>query len=307
MQYLGELAALGTAACWSFTALFFSEAGKRIGSFRVNQIRLLFAVIIYTVILLFSTGRLFPADLNSDQFWLLTLSGVIGLVIGDSAGFKALVMIGPRLTTLLWSTAPIMATLIAWALLDETLAFSDYIGITLTVAGVAWVATERGTEKNKVQDDHPDSGTKIRGILLGLLAAFGQAAGLVLSKQAMLYAGGTIDPMPASYIRLLTSLAVIWILSSLRGKLLDTIKEMRNPTGMLYTLGGAVMGPYLGVWLSLVAVASIPAGVASTLNATTPILIIPIVRIIYRERISRRALIGVLVAFLGILLLFAGI
>ncbi|RME28649.1 MAG: EamA family transporter, partial [Candidatus Zixiibacteriota bacterium] len=87
--YLGEIAALGTAACWSFTAVFFSEAGRRLGSFKVNQIRLFLAVVIYSLVLYFRFGWVLPPDLNARQFWLLAGSGIIGLVIGDGAGFKA--------------------------------------------------------------------------------------------------------------------------------------------------------------------------------------------------------------------------
>ena len=79
MQYLGELAALSTALFWSFTAVFFSEAGKLIGSFHVNKIRLVFAFGIYTIVLLISTGSAWPVGLNSAQIFWLTLSALIGL------------------------------------------------------------------------------------------------------------------------------------------------------------------------------------------------------------------------------------
>ena len=303
--YLGELAALATAACWAFTAVFFSEAGRRLDSYRVNQIRLLFAVCIYTIALLLRFGHLFPPDLNAGQVWWLALSGVIGLVIGDGAGFKALVMIGPRLATLLWSTAPIMATVIAWLLLGERLNLFDYLGIVVTIAGVTWVVSERNARQRRVAADHPDAGTLVRGVMYGLLAAFGQAAGLVLSKQAMLYSGGALDAMPASFIRMLAAVAFIWGYSALRGHLRGTIAAMVPSRAMALTAAGATVGPFLGVWLSLVAVAMIPAGVAATLNATTPILILPVVRVVYGERITLRAALGAVVAFLGIVLLFA--
>ena len=193
MQYLGELAALGTAFCWSFGALFFSEASKRLGSFRVNQIRLLFAVIIYVVVLLIINGRLFPVDLNMTQVFWLSLSGVIGFVIGDGAGFKGLVIVGPRLGTLLWASAPIMATIIAWLVLGEKMGLVDLTGIVITIGGISWVVAERRYKNNNsVAADHPDSGTMRKGIMLGLLAALGQAAGLVISKHAMLHSGGQL-------------------------------------------------------------------------------------------------------------------
>jgi len=307
MPYAGELAALATAVCWSFTAIFFSESGRRIGSFRVNAIRLLFAVTMYIVILLLYTGRIFPEHLNREQVFYLALSGLIGLVIGDGCGFKALVMIGPRLTTLLWGTAPIMATAIAWAFLGEKLAWLHLLGIAVTVGGVSWVVAERRFKNHNqfnLQTDHPDSGTLTKGVVLGLLAALGQAAGLILSKHAMLNCGDTLDPLPASFLRMLSSAIMIWLFATLRGKARDTLGAFRDGKAMAFALGGAVFGPILGVWSSLVAVALIPAGIAATLNATTPVWINPNVVLYYKEKVSPRAIIGAILAVIGVALLF---
>ena len=306
MPFAGELAALTTAVCWSFTAIFFSEAGRRIGSFRVNSIRLILAVSIYAVILLLTTGRLFPEDLNRSQVIWLSLSGLVGLVIGDGCGFKALVMIGPRLTTLLWATAPIMATVIAWFLLGETLAFIQMAGIAVTVGGVSWVVAERRYRKTNhfsLQEGHPDSGTLTKGVILGLLAALGQAGGLIMSKHAMLNVGGNLDALPASFIRMLSSAIMIWLFAAVRGKIKDTIKGFTHRSAVFMALGGAVFGPFLGVWTSLIAVKLIAAGIAATLNATTPIWIIPNVILYYKEKVSVRAFLGALVAVIGIALL----
>ncbi len=307
MPFAGEFSALATAVCWSFTAIFFSEAGRRIGSFRVNSIRLLFAVAIYTIVLLATTGRLFPEDLNSDQVLILALSGLIGLVIGDGCGFKALVMIGPRLTTLLWGTAPIMAVVIAWMFLGERLDLIHMSGIAVTIGGVSWVVSERRFRNQnhfQLASDHPDNGTLLKGILLGLMAAFGQAAGLVLSKHAMLNAGGTLDALPASFLRMLTSAIMIWLFAALRGRLIDTLRGLRYLPAMGFALGGAIFGPFLGVWTSLIAVTYIPAGIAATLNATTPIWIIPNVILFYKERVSPRAVFGAVIAVIGVAILF---
>ncbi len=306
MPYLGEFAALGTALCWTFTSMFFTEAGRLIGSFKVNNIRLLFAVIIYVVILTVTTGHIWPSNLNGLQFSWLALSGLIGLVIGDGFGFKALVMIGPRLTTLLWATAPIMVTIIAWVFLGEQLRFIDIVGIVVTVAGVAWVVSERkykNAERAGVLRDHPDSGTRAKGVIYGLIAALGQGTGLVLSKQAMLYAGGSLEAFPAAFIRMLTSMVMIWIISGMRGQLGPTVKSIKNGKAMALAAGGAIMGPFLGVWLSLVAVRMINAGVAATLNSMTPVFVIPVVMFYYREKVSLRAFLGAVVAVSGVAVL----
>jgi drug/metabolite transporter (DMT)-like permease len=304
MFYLGELAALSTALFWSFTAVFFTEAGKLIGSFQVNKIRLLFAVLIYATILTITTGRPYPTDVNSQQFFWLGLSGFVGLVLGDGCGFKSLVMIGPRLATLIMASTPIMTTLIAWFFLGERLKLLDLAGIAVTITGIVWVVSERSFYDHQLEKDHPDAGTLTLGILLALGASLGQAAGLVLSKQGMLYAGSTVPPLEASFVRMLAAAPIIWALSLVRGKWKETASAVKNRRAMFFSFMGATFGPFLGVWMSLVAVSKIEAGIAATISATTPVLIIPTVLLYYKEKVSLRAILGAVVAVIGVAMLF---
>ena len=305
MNHIGELAGLATAVLWALTSIFFGEAGKLIGSFFVNKIRLLFAVIIYSVVLLITTGQIIPV-INMEQTFWLGLSGIIGLVIGDSFGFKAIVMIGPRLATLVYSSTPIMTILIAWGMLSEKLGFWEIFGIVITISGISWVVLERKNRENRnlLYDNHPDKGSLKRGIVYGLIAAFCQAAGLVLAKKGMFDAGGVLEPMEASFIRILFSVIIIWLISAVRGQLPNLLRSMKNYKALGFSAAGAVVGPFLGVWMSLVAVKYISTGVAATLNSMTPVMIIPLVILYYKEKVSLRALIGAIIAVVGVSILF---
>ncbi len=308
MEYIGEIAGLSVAFLWALTSIFFAEAGKSIGSFRVNVIRLLIAVGLYAIVLLVVSGRLFPDDLNSRQVFWLALSGLIGLVIGDGCGFKALVMIGPRLTTVMYSGAPIIATVIAWLFLGENLSWWSLLGIGLTITGITWVVLERRGKNNDEisvrQRDHPDSGSLAKGILLGAGAATGQAVGLVMAKYGMARAGGTVEPLEASFIRMAAAMVIIWLLAALRGHLPSILSAMRKGRPLAFSAAGAVVGPFLGVWMSLVAVSYIAAGVAATLNAMVPVAIIPLIIFYYKEKVSLRATMGAVVAVAGVAILF---
>lgn len=243
------------------------------------------------------------------QIGWLGLSGLVGLVIGDGFGFKALVMIGPRLTTLLYSTAPIMTAVIAWLFLDEWLGMWDMLGISVALGGVSWVVMERRystLQTNAVADDHPDKGSLTKGVMLGLGAALGQAVGLVLAKQGMIHSGSELSPMSASFVRMLVGLGGIWVLASLRGQLPLVIRAMKNSRAMVFSAGGSIVGPFLGVWLSLVAVKYIETGVASTLNSMTPIAVLPLLIFYYREEVSLRAWLGAILAVAGVSLIFMG-
>lgn len=307
MNYIGEIAALSTAICWAITSVLFARAGTVIGSFNVNKIRLTFAVFIYAVVLLLSKGRLFPENLNTAQIGWLVLSGIVWHVIGDGCGFKALVMIGPRLTTIMCASAPIMTTLIAWFMLGEQLSFMIIIGIVVTMAGISWVVTERHkstVNQTYVDPSHPDSGSLFKGSLLGLVAAFGMASGLIMAKQAMLLSGSKVPVMEASFIRMLAATIVIWVFSVISGQAVKTFQAIRQVKAFAETVSGAFLGPFLGVWMSLVAVSMIAAGVAATLNAMVPIMILPIVVIFNKEKVTLRSALGAVIAVAGVAILF---
>ena len=307
MLYMGELAGLATALLWAFTAMFFSQAGRLIGSFTVNKIRLLLAVFLYAGFLLVATGSLYPSGVNEQQWFWLGLSGIVGLVIGDGCGFKALVMIGPRLTMLIYACSPIMTTIIAWIFLGEQLSFVDVIGIALTIGGISWVVLERRFENNNhfnLSHDHPDRGSLMKGVLLGLVAALGQASGLVLAKYGMSHAGGTVEPLQAAYVRMVVSLLVLWAITAVQGQIPSTLRAVKNRRALSLCAAGAMVGPFLGVWMSLVAVKYIAAGLAATLNSTTPVMILPLVVLWYKERVTLRATLGAVVTVCGVALIF---
>jgi drug/metabolite transporter (DMT)-like permease len=306
VPYAGEAAALATALFWSVTSIFFAEAGRRIGSFKVNKIRLLMAVFLYGTVLLITRGSPLPAAMGSAALYWLCLSSLIGLVIGDSLLFRAFVVIGPRLTTLIFASSPIMATVIAWFFLDEQLGPWDLVGIAVTIAGIIWVVAERREDppSRALHEAHPDRASFRMGVLLAVGGALGQAAGLVASKEGMLGTGEVIDPFSASYVRILFAAVALWFWAALRGKLVETVRSATHGPAMLFTLSGAVFGPFLGIWMSLVAVTYIAAGVAATLIAMVPVMVIPLVIVFYKEKVSWRASVGAIVAVGGVALLF---
>ncbi len=301
MEYIGEIAALSTAFFWAFTSILFSESGKLIGAYLLNKIRLLMAVILYASILLITTGTVMPGGIGSEQCLWLGLSGVIGLALGDSSLFKSLLLLGPRLTTLIFSCNPILTAIIAWVFLGEKLSFLNILGILITVSGIIWVVLEKNKENNNAIPH--DRKILIKGGLYALGGAMGQALGLILAKQGMVYSGAQVEPFMASYIRLLFALSAIWIFSAVRGSLPKVFEAMRNKRAMALSAGGTIAGPFLGVWLSLVAIKYIETGIAATLNALVPIMIIPLVIFYYKEKVSRRSLFGALLAVVGVSLL----
>jgi drug/metabolite transporter (DMT)-like permease len=135
MEYIGELSALGAAVLWSFSSVLFTSVAQKIGSVQLSFWRLIFAVILLGITLYAAS---IPLDLTRNQIIFLSLSGIIGLVIGDTFLFGAFKEIGPRLSMLLMSVNPAMAAVIAYFFLDEHLSFIAIIGMALTLAGILY-------------------------------------------------------------------------------------------------------------------------------------------------------------------------
>ena len=295
-ELLGEIAGLGTAICWSFTSIFFTIAGLRVGSAVVNRVRLVLAMIFLSITHYALTGQFVPFQAEPFRWFWLGLSGVIGLVIGDAMLFQAFVMIGTRITMLLMSLVPVMSALLAWIFLGEKLRSLEILAIAITVGGVTWVVAD------KHQDNTTIKGRQlILGILLGLGGAAGQAVGLLTSKKGLV---GDFSALSGNLIRMIIAAGVMWVITIAMGQAGSTFKKVREGKAGRVILGGAVFGPFIGVWLSLVAIKYARIGIASTLMALTPILLIPLVRWIFKEKISLNAVIGTIVAVAGAALLF---
>lgn len=296
MELLGEFAALMTALCWGGGTLFFTAAGRRIGSYNVNKLRIPIAAIFLGIILLVMHGGFFPTGINSRTAVLLALSGTVGLIIGDTFYFRCLVILGPRRGALMGALAPPITAIAAFFFLDERLGFLAIFGILITLMGLIWVTTDK-------KDDRLDNreGSKTVGVIMGVLGAAGQAFGLILAKEAM---GDAFDPLSATFIRMVASSIGIWIIAAFRRELSQTLSHLLDKRAVLLLLAAAFIGPTMGVWMSLVAVKHTQAGIAATIMSTFPIVVIPLTMIVHKEKPTLRSVLGSIVAIIGVALLF---
>jgi drug/metabolite transporter (DMT)-like permease len=302
----GVAAAFGTAFCWALTALFFSAASRRIGQFHVNQIRLVQACIVLALACAV-TGTFIAAPMP--QLVLLALSGLVGLTLGDAAGFLSLQILGPRRTTLLMALAPGFAALMMIPLLGESLGWVGVVGMFVTLAGVMWVVLERG-QPGEIQ------GNLLLGVCMGVLGAVGQAGGLILSKAGLGMAQPdgllneiagvsaanvvTVSPLFGTFVRMMAGMLLLVGYCIVIGKFGVTLSKLKDRKALGQTSAGAFFGPFIGVTLSLAAVAWTNTAVAATVMAISPVLVIPIVRIVYKHTITWRAVVGALVAIAGV-------
>ena len=303
MPFIGELAALGTSLCFSLSSVLFTFSGRELGSILVNRTRLLIAILLVIVLHTLLYGQPLPLNAGNERWFWLGLSGFVGLALGDGFLFQAFILIGPRLSMLMMALAPVLGAIMAWIFLGESLSLIEIVGILVTVGGILIVVAERRTDSSAKADAQPTNRRRyVIGLLCGLGGGLGQAGGLILSKLGLV---GGFPALSGNLIRLIVAGVVIWILAIANRQLVSSYRDLRaHPRALSFLTAGTILGPVLGVWLSLVSVQNANIGVVSTLSSLMPIFLIPISYFVYGERVTKQAVVGTVIAIVGTVLLF---
>ena len=291
-NFRGELAALSAAFLWAASSIVYGLLGQRIRPLQLNLYKGIVAIALIVLTLGLGTE---PLTAQWLPVGFLLLSGAAGIGLGDTAYFAALNKLGARRTLLMETLAPPIAALLALIFLGETLSVSAWCGILITILGVAWVITERTSAKVSASR---------QGIIWALLAAIAQASGAVLSRFAFLQSN--ISPLWSTLLRLGAGTAIVLLLLLVRRQ--SNSQSNAPPIIWSVRLVGIIVvaafgSTYLGIWLQQTSLKFAPTGIAQTLLATSPLFVLPIAASL-GEKISPRAILGVLVAIAGISLLF---
>lgn len=301
MQYVGELASLTVAFLWSIGPSFFTLAGNRVGAWIINRLRMLYGLLIVMGIHWVIYGMPLPLDASGDRWLWLGLSGFVGLALGDIALFNAFTTIGTRLSMLIYSLAPVMSAIAGLLFFDESLSTLQFLAIIITISAITYVGL-LGMGK---EDNIEKKSKKYRlGILSAFLGAIGQAFGLILSKMGIY---GDFPALSGLVIRLLGGALFIWFITLIQKQVKSTFIIIKNdPKAHLFTWMGTLTGPVGGIYFSLVGLKYTSLGIASILQSLSPIFLLPIAAIVFKEKITWKAVLGTLIAMLGVALLFIG-
>ncbi len=302
-NHIGEIVSLATAVCWTVTGLAFQQATRRVGSLSVNIIRLFIALLLYMGVSFFiRKGMYLPFDAPNHAWIWLSLSGLVGFVFGDYFLFKSYEYISVRISMLVMALSPPFAAIISYFALGEKLNFTSILAMLVTLSGIVLVVTERNkttneeTGKNKkLQFSFP-----VKGLFFALLGTIGQALGLVLSKYGM----RDYDVFASTHIRVIAgSIGYVFLITFV--KRWPKVKAaVGDGKAMRYMVLGAIFGPFIGVYLSLLSVHYTSVGIASTIMAIIPVLIIPPAILIYHEKVTLKEMVGAIITVIGVALFF---
>jgi drug/metabolite transporter (DMT)-like permease len=291
----GEWAALFTAVFWTVSALAFESASRRIGSLVVNILRLIIGFIFLTIFSIIYKGIVIPLDASRENWFWLTLSGLVGFVFGDFFLFKSYTIIGSRFSMLIMTLVPPITALFSWVILGERLTMFHYLGMTLTFLGISLAIFNRNGKGEKLSLKLAPS-----GILYAFGGAVGQALGLVLSKFGL----KDYDPFSATQIRVIAGIAGFSILITIIQRWNNVKIALSDKVSMKSLSLGAFFGPFLGVSFSLIAVKYTEAGIASTIMALVPVFIIVPAVLLYKEKVTFPEIAGAIISVIGVALFF---
>ncbi len=305
MNYLGEFISIGVAFSWTATALLSEFGSKRLGNLTLNVLRMALALLFSIVLFWLVVGSPFPSIGSMEACGWMLLSGLVGYVIGDFCLFQCYIIIGSRYGQLFMTLAPLAAALMAWVTLGQQMAPMSIVAMLITLIGISISVLGRG-EHHKVSLKLP-----LNGVLYAIGAALCQGIGLVLSKIGMdHYEPGAMPdwliPFSANFLRCVAGIIGFSILLYFREGFKPLNEALHDSKGMTVATATTIFGPFVGVGFSLMAVQYTSAGIASTLMALTPIIIILPSYWLFHQKITWRSVIGAVISVLGVSLFFLG-
>ena len=286
-----EIMALLAATCWATASTFSVGPTQRLGAIGFSRLRMAFATLLLWAIVLTTGGW---HTLHPSAIGLLAVSGVIGIFLGDTALFACMNRLGPRRSGVLFACHALFSALLAWVWLGEVLWGWALFGSALLLGGVM-IAILWGKRSTEVHLWEQTRGKLRVGVALGLLAALCQSLATLMLKPLMTTG---IDPIAASAIRTTLALAahgVLWFSGWKPARSGGPIRW--RDAGLVFM--GAAIAMVLGMTLILQALHTGQAGTVAIFSSVSPIVILPLLWLIYRRRPALGAWIGALLAITG--------
>jgi DME family drug/metabolite transporter len=296
---LGELAALGTAITWTVSAVLYRRALADTKPLQANIVRLsCTSLLLVAFVVVIGKSTVFTS-LPLYAVALSSLSGLIGLGLGDTLYMVSLKQIGVSRAVPISCTYPLFSLLFALLIQPKTVGLGVTIAAVAIIFGIWLLAKEEEPDKNAEQ-----KGLRIRGALFALGAAIVWAVSITMINAAVtLPATSNLDSALVLNTIRVVSVAVFLLASTPLTDRKFTFTKVQRKSLILLVLGGLVaLG--LGWFLLAYSFLFISEAQAVPISSTTPLFAVVSGMIFLRERITIRNVAGTLAIVFGIFILF---
>jgi len=290
---VGCAAALGSAAAWALGSILFRRIGEEASPLGMNLGKGLLGLLLLGGALLVTGWQ--PMDGRTVAS--LAVSGVVGIALGDTFFFMALVRLAPRLTLLLGTVGQVITVIMAMLFLGERPAPLCWAGIPLVLGGVAWVLAEQ-----LPIEDRAGRRVRLAGIGWGLGASLCISAGFILAKVGL----AEVSALQGTFWRFAFGMAGLATFGWVRGDLGAWLRPFARPALLRRILGAVAVVTFGGFWLTMVGFKYAPASIATVLMSTEPLFVLPLARLMLSERVTPRAVAGAALAVTGVVAILLG-
>ena len=293
-----QIAALLAATSWACSSLIAAEPVRRLGGPRFCRIRMLY-VTAMLVLLATATGGW--STLDRGDMGLLAVSGLVGILLGDLALFTAMARIGPRRTSVLFTTNAPMAAVGGVLLFDESFTSWALVGAVLTVAGIVLAVNYGSRIGTHVDVFERVEGSLMAGAAWAGIGALGQALGALAAKPVL---DEGADTLAVAAVRVVIATVALWVLARPGDRLARPARRGKlKPSDHLRFAASAFLAMVLGMSLLLWALGHGDTGVTTILSATTPVILLPLLWVRLRQVPTFGAWVGALLTVAGTALL----
>lgn len=293
MLYLGELFAFATAISWAIGSTIFEATTRKTDSITINVLRLMFGVIFLGIITTFTKGVFLPLDSNIHNWTYLGISGIIGLFIGDIFLYQAFYLIGARLSMVFMTLTPLIVALFGFLFLGEVLTSYQTIAMFVTCSGILMVVI-----KPKQKSGNQKKLTS-KGLMCIVLGVSFEALGNIFTKVG----AANYDASSSTQIRMICALVIFIFFITIKKKWKNVILAVKDIKNLFLILLGTLVVTS-GITFLISAFNRISTGVAITISSISPIIIIPVSVIVFKEKVSFREILGAIISVIGIAIFF---
>ncbi len=305
MQWFGLSTAFLATISWALCTFPFTRAGRVMSVPTMNLLRLVAGaamVLLFTLLFEWSNVTAIFSPVYLDGWLWLGLSGIVALCIGDFLSYRMFTILSPRYGAVFATMSPASALLFGWILLNESVNVVGLVGMTITIGGVLGMSFSR--QERKSIPNH-GQGSVLRGMLYGSIGALCNGIGTVCSKQGFLLQlerGYPLQPLTGTFIRIFVSALIVTTILFITGKLRKQARNLvaQPPAILRIAMLAILLGPLLAVSFSMMAIQTINVAVAQTIYALVPVVALLVAHFFYKEKITSHALVGVLLAILGV-------
>jgi len=286
VPFAGEILSVIAAVLWAFALVLFRRSGERVHPIALNLFKDVLALILY-VPTVYLAGETLFYHAPAGDYWLLILSGAIGLAIGDSLLFWSLNMLGAGAYALVSAMYSPIIILLSFTFLGERMTLLQILGVAMIVLSV-FEATRRG-------DDETSRKHRLVGALLGVLGVLTMGIAIVMIKPLL----DTAPIFWAVEIRLFGGVVALFVILAFHPRRKEIVSSIFVRSHAMVTVTSSIVGGYLAMAAWLAGIKLTQASIAAALNQTYTVFTLIFAALILRERITLLRVVAILTALAG--------